>query len=162
MTTQQGSFASRQIFVQAVAFGVFLVATALTLVYTGYYTLYQTYIYLAYSFLAVLAVLWLAEVFFFSAKLRSKPTNDATESKTAVQGLPRPFKLAVTLNGVTFAALVAYCAFVAADLTLQFSSYFQYLFTAFTMAFLTSFVVLMFVASRGIPNQKVSKKEKGG
>jgi len=156
--TTQGSFTSRQKFVQAVAFSVFMVATALSLVYTGYYTFYQTYIYLAYAFFAVLAVLWLAEVFTFSAKLRPKPTNEAGENRTAVQGLPIGFKLTVALNVATFAALAAYCAFVAAYPTLQFTSYYPHLFTAFMMAFLTSFVLLMFVASKGIPNQKKKKR----
>jgi hypothetical protein len=154
MTTQQGSFASGQKFVQAVAFSVFVLAVALSLAYTGYFTLYQTYLYLAYGFLALLAVLWLMEVFAFAAKLRPKPTNEAKENTTAVHRLPTRFKLAVALNIVTLTALVAYCALVAADTTLQSLSYFQYLFTAFMMAFLTSFVLLMFVASEGIPNQK--------
>ncbi len=163
MTTQQGSFASRQKFVQAVAFSVFIIATALTLVYTGDYTFYRTYIYLAYVFLAMLAVLWLVEVFTLAAKLRSKPTNEAGENKTTIHGLPIMFKLAVALNIATLAALVAYCAIVAAyPATLQLPAYFPYLFTAFVMAFLTSFVLLVFVATGGIPNQKVSKKEKGG
>ncbi len=154
MTTMQGSFASRQIFVQGVAFGVFILATALTLAYTGYYTFYRTYIYLAYVFLALLAVLWLVEVFAFASKLRPKPTNDVEGNMKAVQSLPMRFKLAVTLNLATFAALVAYCAFVAADTTLQFTADFPYLFTAFMMAFLTFFVLLMFAASSKIPNRK--------
>jgi hypothetical protein len=154
MTTQQGPFASRQKFIQAVAFSVFIVATALTLVYTSYYTLHRIYIYVAYAFLAFLAVLWLVEVFVLAAKLRPKPTNDAGENKTAIHGLPIRFKMAVALNIATLAALVTYCAFVAADTTLQFPAYFPYLFTAFMMAFLTTFVALMFVASGGIPNQK--------
>ncbi len=88
MNTMQGSFASCQKFVQAVAFSVFMLATALTLVYTGYYTFYRTYIYLAYAFLALLAFLWLVEVLAFATKLRSKPTNDAEENMMAVHDLP--------------------------------------------------------------------------
>jgi|WetSurMetagenome_2_1015567.scaffolds.fasta_scaffold538610_1 hypothetical protein len=154
MTSNQWWLKNHQKLVLSVAFGVFVDATAFTLLFTGYYTFFQTDVYGAYVLLALLAALSALEIWAVHPKMTPKPASNPERAKAAAQqSKPSYFYATATFNVAAVVALAAFSMTAAMYQTIQYPAYFPYLFTAIMMTYLVSFLLLVFVASGGIRNQ---------
>jgi hypothetical protein len=154
MTSNQWWLKNHQKLVLALAFGVFVDAAAFTLLFTGYYTFFQTDVYGAYVLLALLAALSALEIWAVHPKNTLKPAIDPEKAKAATQqSSPSYFYATVAFNVAMVVALAAFSMISAMYQTIQYPADFPYLFTAIMMTYLVSFVLLVFVASGGTRNQ---------